>query len=71
MLVDPTSVESIADGIYQLCTNDSLSKRLIAGGRERLTAYTPADYRQKLIGIIEEAKGRLEHGTRRANRQWQ
>lgn len=68
MLVDPTSVESIADGIYQLCTNDSLSKRLIAGGRERLTAYTPADYRQKLIGIIEEAKGRLEHGTRRANR---
>ena len=68
MLVDPTSVESIADGIYQLCTNDGLSKRLIAGGRDRLTAYTPADYRQKLIEIIEEAKGRLEHGTRRANR---
>jgi glycosyltransferase involved in cell wall biosynthesis len=56
VLVDPRSVESIADGIYRLWTNDTLSQTLVERGRRRLAAYTPADYQQRLIQILEEAK---------------
>jgi glycosyltransferase involved in cell wall biosynthesis len=68
VLVDPTSVESIADGIHRLWTDGGLSQILVAGGRKRLAAYTPADFRRKLIEIIEEAKGRVEHGQRTRSR---
>ena len=59
ILVDPRSVESIADGIYRLWTDDELSQALIRRGRQRLATYTPADYRRRLIEILQEAKTRV------------
>jgi glycosyltransferase involved in cell wall biosynthesis len=56
LLVDPRSIESIADGIYRLWTNDTLCQTLAERGRRRLAMYTPADYQQRLIQILEEAK---------------
>jgi len=59
ILVNPRSVESIADGIYKLWTDESLRQSLIERGRERLARFTSHDYRQRLISIIEEAKLRV------------
>ena len=58
-LVDPNSVEAIADGIYRLWTNEALRRTLADQGRQRLAAYTPEDYRRRLIEILEEAKTRV------------
>jgi glycosyltransferase involved in cell wall biosynthesis len=59
ILVDPCSVEAIADAIYQLWLGENLRHTLIERGRRRLTTYTPDDYRQRLIEILEEAKARV------------
>ncbi len=59
VLVDPYSVEAIAEGIYRLWTDDNLRHTLAGRGWERLTAYTPDDYRQRLMEILEEAKARV------------
>ncbi len=59
ILVNPRSVESIADGIYKLWTDESLRQSLVERGRERLARFTSHDYRQRLISIIEEAKLRV------------
>jgi glycosyltransferase involved in cell wall biosynthesis len=59
VLVDPRSVEAIADGIYQLWTDESLRSILAEAGRRRLAAYTPGDYRRELMAILEEAKTRI------------
>jgi len=59
ILVDPRSVEAIADGIYRLWTEETLSNRLAELGRQRLASYTPDDYRQRLNAILEEAKARV------------
>jgi len=66
VLVDPRSVESIADGIYQLWTDESLRSTLAEAGRQRLGAYTPDDYRRELMTILEEAKTRLLSQTSRS-----
>jgi glycosyltransferase involved in cell wall biosynthesis len=58
VLVDPRSIESIADGIYRLWTGDTLAETLVRRGHQRLSEYTPADYRQRLIHILEDAKVR-------------
>jgi glycosyltransferase involved in cell wall biosynthesis len=63
VLVDPRSVEAIADGIYQLWTDESLRSILAEAGRQRLAAYTPDDYRRQLMAILEEAKTRLRSQT--------
>jgi glycosyltransferase involved in cell wall biosynthesis len=63
VLVDPRSVEAIADGIYQLWTDESLRSILAEAGRQRLAAYTPDDYRRELMAILEEAKTRLRSQT--------
>ncbi|MEW6172015.1 MAG: glycosyltransferase family 1 protein [Bacillota bacterium] len=60
VLADPRSVESIADGIYRLWTDDGLRRSLAERGRQRLTSYTPDDYRRRLVETIEEAKTRLK-----------
>jgi glycosyltransferase involved in cell wall biosynthesis len=59
LLVDPTSVEAIADGIYRLWTDRELGCTLSDLGRRRLAAYTPEDYLCRLIEIIEEGKERV------------
>jgi glycosyltransferase involved in cell wall biosynthesis len=56
ILVDPRSVESIADGISKLWTDERLAKDLVCRGRALLATYTPEDYRQRLIDILEEGK---------------
>ena len=61
ILVDPRSVESIADGIHKLWTEDSLRAELARRGVRRLATYTPASYRQRLIEILEESKLRVGH----------
>lgn len=71
VLVDPRSVEAIADGIYRLWTDDNLCRELAGRGRQRLSTYTPEDYRKRLIDILEEAKGQVRSekkmGARRSN----
>jgi len=57
ILVDPRSFESIANGIYQLWTDESLRSTLAERGRRRLASYTPEDYRRRLLEILDEAKG--------------
>jgi glycosyltransferase involved in cell wall biosynthesis len=59
LLVDPTSVQAIADGIHQLWTDRELGRTLSDLGRRRLSAYTPEDYLRRLIEIIEEGKERV------------
>jgi glycosyltransferase involved in cell wall biosynthesis len=56
VLVDPKSVESIANGIYRVWTDEELRQTLAERGRQRLSTYTPEDFRQRLAGIVEEAK---------------
>jgi glycosyltransferase involved in cell wall biosynthesis len=59
VLVNPRSVEAIADGIYRLWTDENLRRTLADRGRLRLSSYTPEDYRRRLIEILEEAKTRV------------
>ena len=59
ILVDPRSAHSIAEGVHRLVTSKETSELLAQKGRARLASYTPADYRRRLIEILEEAKGRL------------
>jgi glycosyltransferase involved in cell wall biosynthesis len=59
VLVDPRSVEAIADGIYQLWTDEHLACSLTNLGRQRLASYTPDDYRRRLVAILQEAKTRV------------
>ena len=65
MLVDPRSSEAIADGIYQLWTDERLRADLSERGRRRLAAYTPEDYRRTLRQILAEAKARVSSEPRR------
>lgn len=59
VLVDPRSVEAIAEGICRLWTDENLRRTLAERGRQRLAAYTPDDYQRRLIEILEEAKARV------------
>ena len=58
-LVNPRSVEAIADGIQQLWNDYGLCKDLANRGRQRLLTYTPEDCRRRLTKILEEAKERV------------
>ena len=73
ILVDPRSVEAIADGIYRLWTDENLRHALADRGLQRLATYTPDDYRRRLIEILEEAKARVHseklRGTGRQDNQ--
>jgi glycosyltransferase involved in cell wall biosynthesis len=59
VLVDPRSVGAIAEGIFRLWTNERLCKELADRGRVRLRSYTPSDFRNRLVGILEEARTRI------------
>jgi hypothetical protein len=49
-------VEAIADGIRKIWTDSEFCLALATKGRKRLSSYTPADFRKRLVDIIEEAK---------------
>lgn len=68
ILVDPRSVEAIAKGIYRLWTDDKLCRELAGRGGQRLSTYTPRDYQERLIDILEEAKLRVRSEKKRAFR---
>jgi glycosyltransferase involved in cell wall biosynthesis len=54
LLVDPRSVEAIAEAIYRLWDDASLRFVLAERGRHRLKLYTPEDYRRRLSAIMRE-----------------
>jgi glycosyltransferase involved in cell wall biosynthesis len=59
VLVNPRSVDAIADGIYRIWRDDNLGRILEERGRQRLATYGPDDYRRRLIEILGEAKIRV------------
>jgi len=65
VLVDPRSVESIAEGIYKLWTDESLRMLLAGRGRSRFADYSPAEFQRRLIDILEEAKNRVSENSRK------
>jgi glycosyltransferase involved in cell wall biosynthesis len=66
VLADPSSAESIAEGIYRLWTDESLRSALIEAGRRRLGFYGPAHFRDRLCEILQEAKDRVRSQVRYA-----
>jgi glycosyltransferase involved in cell wall biosynthesis len=62
LLVDPSSVEAIANGVYRLWTDDELCSQLVVKGVERLSTYTRNDYTGRLYDILEDAKQRVVQG---------
>ncbi len=56
LLVDPLSVESIADAIERLATDPSTRADLIARGSARLAEYTREDYVRRLTEALDRAK---------------
>src|SRR5262245_45175572 len=65
ILVNPRSVEAIADGIYRIWTDENLGRMLEERGRQRLSTYGPNDYGSRLIEILKEAKARVRSGELR------
>ena len=65
LLADPRSVEALADGIDRIWTDEALRTRFADRGRRRLSAYTPEDYRRRLMAILDEAKDRVQCETPR------
>lgn len=59
ILVDPRSVEAMAEGIYRLWTDEKLRRTLTERGQQRLATFTIGNYRQRLAEILEEAKARV------------
>ncbi len=59
LLIDPRSVEAIAEGMQRLWEDETLRRALIERGHRRAGAYTPADFRQRLAHIIREANERV------------
>lgn len=68
VLVDPLSVEGIAEGIYRLWTDENLRSTLADQGRKRLAIYTPDDHRKQLVEILEEGKERIRSEKRRSQK---
>jgi glycosyltransferase involved in cell wall biosynthesis len=62
LLVDPSSVEAIANGVYRLWTDKELCSQLAVKGVERLSTYTRNDYTGRLYDILEDAKQRAVQG---------
>jgi len=59
ILIDPGSVEQIADGINCLWTDAGLRRTLVERGQRRLRTFTPDDFKSRLMQILEEAKTRV------------
>jgi len=59
VLVDPRSVESIADGLCRLWSNREERLRLVEAGRRRLLAWTATDYARAISGLLDELQEQL------------
>lgn len=67
VLVDPTSVDAIADGIRAVIGDDDLRETLVRRGRERSAAYTVVDFAERLGAILAEAEHRIGATAPRAD----
>lgn len=59
LLIDPRSVEEIADAMRRLWSDAELASSLAEAGRRQLSLYTPEDHRERLAEILDEAEARL------------
>lgn len=59
VLVNPESVDSIAEGIRRIVLDRALGDELARRGRERLSRYTRQDYLARLSAAIGKAKQRM------------
>lgn len=59
LLVDPRSVEAIADGMSRLWEDSGLRTELAQRGSRRVTQYTLQDFTAKLAAIMAEAGQRV------------
>lgn len=55
LLVDPADVESLAEGMRNLWTDESLRTHLAARGAKRIREYTAGNFHARLREILEEA----------------
>jgi len=62
ILVNPVSVEAIADGLRRLATDGDLRRTLAQRGQQRLAGYSPQDYYRRLTEIVNEAKSLVRSG---------
>jgi glycosyltransferase involved in cell wall biosynthesis len=53
VLVDPESVDSIAEGMRRVATDHDLCKRLIEAGRERVRAFSWKRCAQETVRVLE------------------
>jgi glycosyltransferase involved in cell wall biosynthesis len=62
LIVDPHSAEAMAEGMYQLLSDDKLRQRLIARGQERVKLFSWRQTAAKTAQVFEEAylRGRIE-----------
>lgn len=59
VLVDPTDVGSIADGMERLIVEPGLRERLGEAGRRRLAAYSLEQFQVRLLDAVEAATTRI------------
>jgi glycosyltransferase involved in cell wall biosynthesis len=59
VLVDPRSVEDIAEGMHKLWIDDDLCQSLVRKGARRLEQFTFEDFRSRLTETLAEAKSIL------------
>ncbi|MEO8336684.1 MAG: glycosyltransferase family 1 protein [bacterium] len=59
VLVDPGSVDDIADAIHHLWTDASARAALVARADDRLKAFSPEVFRNALCDVLEEGVRRL------------
>ncbi|HSP07259.1 MAG TPA: glycosyltransferase, partial [Acidobacteriota bacterium] len=59
-LVDPLSVEEIAEGIRKLWTEPETRNRLADRGTALHRAFSLSDFSARLAGILKEAQARME-----------
>jgi glycosyltransferase involved in cell wall biosynthesis len=67
VLVDPTSVDAIANGIRALWSDNELRETLIRNGRDRLVTYNRDDYAARLSTILDAARARVESDPARSD----
>jgi glycosyltransferase involved in cell wall biosynthesis len=65
LLVNPRSVQDIADGCRSLWEDGALRRVLVERGRRRASEYTLEDFRNRLADIVEEANTRVGKGGSR------
>ncbi len=59
VLVDPASVESIADGIVKIWSDEGLRQSLIQKGRERVNRWTPEQFSTSVQEILADVVHKL------------